>query len=52
MLHNVEEVKALLSSRYDAYELLDILELGPVELVDLLTDYIEDNLKEINFRIA
>ena len=49
--HNTEEIKALLSVDYDVYDFLDLLELGPAELAELLTDYIEEHLEEINERL-
>jgi hypothetical protein len=51
MYKELEEVKLLLASEYDLYEFMDILELGPEELVELLTDYIKEHLDEINDRL-
>ena len=50
-MRNADEIKALLAADYDVYDFLDLLELGPAELAELLTDYIEEHLEEINSRL-
>lgn len=49
--YNIEELKNILAAKYDLYELMDILELGPVEFLNLITDYIEENSQDIQYRI-
>jgi len=47
MHHTIEELKDELAARLDIFELLDVLELTERELLDYLTDYIEDNKEKL-----
>lgn len=48
--HNLEELKTLISSAYAPETLLNFLDIEMPELVEILSEYIEDRAEELEQR--
>lgn len=51
MRHNLEELKQIMAARMDAHEILDVLDLSIEDMVEYLSDVIEEQHEELEARM-